>query len=55
MQRRLFRRSPTTSIHGVKGYWTPQLNNQQSTMYTFHVIGDQCVTDSTKKFAHYSK
>jgi gliding motility-associated-like protein len=39
---------PTTSIHGVKGYWTPQLNNQQSTMYTFHVIGDQCVTDSTK-------
>jgi hypothetical protein len=33
---------PTTSLNGVAGAWSPELNNQQTTTYIFSPTGGQC-------------
>lgn len=33
---------PTISNNGVKGNWTPNINNQQTTTYTFYPLVGQC-------------
>ena len=35
---------PTTSLNGITGVWVPEINNQQTTTYTFTPDGGQCVT-----------
>ena len=34
---------PTTSLNGITGVWVPEINNQQTTTYTFTPDGGQCV------------
>ncbi len=33
---------PDVSNEGIAGFWEPELNNQETTAYTFRPIGDQC-------------
>ncbi|MBS7788255.1 T9SS type A sorting domain-containing protein [Flavobacterium sp. CYK-55] len=36
---------PTTSLNGITGYWTPELNNTTTTTYTFIPDSGQCVSN----------
>jgi hypothetical protein len=38
---------PTTSTNGVKGTWSPAVNNTQTTTYTFNPSEGQCATSQT--------
>lgn len=38
---------PTTSLNGVVGSWSPALNNQQTTTYTFVPDAGQCANEVT--------
>jgi gliding motility-associated-like protein len=38
---------PTSSLNGITGTWTPALNNQATTNYTFTPTAGQCATTST--------
>jgi gliding motility-associated-like protein len=38
---------PTVSREGIRGSWNPQINNQQSTTYTFTPEDGQCATVAT--------
>lgn len=38
---------PTTSNNGILGNWTPELNNTQTTTYTFTPLNNQCATTQT--------
>ena len=38
---------PTTSLNGVKGTWSPALNNTTTTTYTFTPDADQCALTTT--------
>ncbi|MGG7034473.1 MAG: T9SS type A sorting domain-containing protein [Flavobacterium sp.] len=38
---------PTTSVNGISGTWSPGLNNQQTTTYTFTPYDGQCATTTT--------
>ncbi|MBC7607818.1 MAG: T9SS type B sorting domain-containing protein [Burkholderiales bacterium] len=38
---------PTTSINGITGTWSPQLNNMVTTTYTFAANTVQCATPTT--------
>lgn len=38
---------PTTSINGISGTWSPALNNQQTTTYTFTPNAGQCATSQS--------
>ena len=38
---------PTTSIEGVTGTWSPAINNQVTTTYTFTPSSGQCATSTT--------
>ncbi len=38
---------PTTSTNGISGTWSPALNNQETTTYTFTPIEPQCATTSS--------
>ncbi|HLN72027.1 MAG TPA: gliding motility-associated C-terminal domain-containing protein [Prolixibacteraceae bacterium] len=35
---------PTVSTNGIRGLWSPAINNQQTTTYTFTPYNNQCVT-----------
>jgi gliding motility-associated-like protein len=35
---------PTTSLNGITGVWVPEINNQQTTTYTFTPDSGQCAT-----------
>jgi gliding motility-associated-like protein len=38
---------PTSSLNGITGTWSPALNNQATTMYTFTPTSGQCATTTT--------
>jgi gliding motility-associated-like protein len=38
---------PTTSLNGITGTWSPALNNQATTTYTFTPTTGQCATTTT--------
>jgi gliding motility-associated-like protein len=38
---------PTTSTNGIIGTWSPAINNQQTTTYTFTPNANQCAFDTT--------
>lgn len=38
---------PTTSLNGVSGSWSPDINNQQTTNYTFTPNSNQCALSSS--------
>ena len=38
---------PTSSLNGITGTWTPSLNNQATTTYTFTSAAGQCATTAT--------
>ena len=38
---------PTTSLNGITGTWSPELNNQQTTTYTFTPSAGQCASSTT--------
>jgi gliding motility-associated-like protein len=38
---------PTVSNNGIRGSWTPAINNQQTTTYTFIPDAGQCATTAT--------
>jgi gliding motility-associated-like protein len=38
---------PTSSLNGITGTWSPALNNQTTTTYTFTPIVGQCATTTT--------
>lgn len=38
---------PTISNNGITGVWTPELNNSETTTYTFIPNGDQCANEIT--------
>lgn len=38
---------PTTSLNGVTGTWSPALNNEQTTTYTFTPATGQCAEDAS--------
>lgn len=38
---------PTTSLNGYNGSWTPALNNNLTTLYTFTPTAGQCATTAT--------
>ena len=39
---------PTTSNNGIIGTWSPELNNTETTTYTFTPTAEQCATTSTQ-------
>lgn len=46
---------PTTSLNGINGSWSPQLNNQITTNYSFTPFQDQCAvpTNITLTLSNY--
>ncbi|MEN9973902.1 MAG: hypothetical protein RIS20_2249, partial [Bacteroidota bacterium] len=38
---------PTSSLNGITGTWSPALNNQANTTYTFTPTSGQCATNTT--------
>ena len=38
---------PTTSTNGISGSWSPSINNQATTIYTFTPTAGQCATTTT--------
>ena len=38
---------PSTSLNGITGTWSPALNNQQTTLYTFTPNSGECATQQT--------
>jgi gliding motility-associated-like protein len=38
---------PTTSQNNISGYWSPAINNQQTTTYTFTPNPNQCASSAT--------
>ena len=42
---------PSVSINGISGSWSPNLNNQATTLYTFTPFEDECATAITKEIA----
>ena len=38
---------PTTSNNGINGTWSPDLNNTQTTIYTFTPTSEQCATTAS--------
>ncbi|MDO7138856.1 lectin-like domain-containing protein [Algibacter lectus] len=44
----------TTSIEGIKGLWSPIINNNISTTYTFTPNSDECAQSITKRIEVYS-
>jgi serine protease inhibitor len=38
---------PTSSVNGITGTWSPALNNQATTTYTFTPTAGQCATTTT--------
>ncbi|OZV70682.1 lectin-like domain-containing protein [Winogradskyella aurantia] len=38
---------PTISNNGISGAWTPELNNTETTIYTFTPSGNQCAVEVT--------
>lgn len=45
---------PTTSIEGIEGVWSPAINNDISTTYTFTPNSDECAQSITKRIELYS-
>jgi surface protein len=39
---------PTTSVDGISGTWSPELNNQETTIYTFTPNVGQCALPTTE-------
>lgn len=39
---------PTTSLNGISGTWSPAVNNQETTTYTFTPSGETCAQAVTK-------
>jgi gliding motility-associated-like protein len=45
---------PTTSNNGISGAWSPALNNQQTTTYTFTPSSGQCAYQTTMTITVYN-
>lgn len=38
---------PTESLNGISGTWTPEMNNTETTQYTFYPDQEQCAAETT--------
>ena len=39
---------PNTSLNSISGNWSPVINNQQTTTYTFSPLPNQCASETTR-------